>query len=167
MTMDRDYDVATVVRFAPGEVDVPAEEVRDETFRWIVDETEFGSANEIRIERLKFNTGASGAAATMLLSLLSGAAGRVTEKAVDFIVGRFREQGIRVEILDHDLDVDGLRARAAQAFDLRRSELSLVEARGSGRRHAAVFEDRDGRFYGVRIEGGGVVTIQRLREGDW
>jgi hypothetical protein len=60
-----------------------------------------------------------------------------------------------------------MRFAVARAFDVRPSDLSLVEQRSSERHDAAVFEDRAGRFYGVRTESSGALTIRRLKEGDW
>lgn len=162
---DPDYEVASLARFAAGG-DVPAEDLREDTLRWLIGEG-FAAHNEIAFERRYANVGASGAEVAIVLSLLGGAVSGLTQEAVRFIAGRLSDRTENlVPLAEHLDDLDQLRYAVSRAFEVRPSELRLVEQRGSHRHHAAVFEDRAGRFYGARVEAS-TVTIRRLQPGEW
>lgn len=163
---DPDYEVATVARFAAGG-SVPVEALHAEIMRWLLDDAGFTAHNQITFQRRHSNIGASGAEVVILLTLLGGIASGLTQEAVHYIGARLRERTEHLDPLPSlTNDVDGMRYAVSRAFDVRPSDLNLVEGRARPDRHAAVFEDRAGRFYGVRIESD-ALTIRRLQPGDW
>jgi hypothetical protein len=165
---DPDYEIASVVSFGAGG-DVEAEEVGQDALRWLLDEARYANFTDLEIRRRRVEKGASGADVQIVLSLLGGVADALTltQEALSFIRRRLSERPGRLTSREDRLaDLDWMRTAASRAFDIRPSDLQLVEQRASERHHAAVFEDRAGRFYGVRVEAG-AHTIRRLKPGDW
>lgn len=166
LSADPDYDVAMVARFSASG-DVPVESLREEIMRWLLDEADFTAHSEIAFRRRHINAGASGAEAEIVVGLLGGAAGGVsgilTQQALGFIRARLAGRTKHLEAMEMWLrDLEGMRFAVARAFDIRPSDLRLVEERASERLHDAVFEDLADRLYGVRIDELGLM-IRRLQ----
>jgi hypothetical protein len=169
-----DYEVATVLRLA-ARGDVQAEEIEDEVLRWLAQELGPDARSEYAVERERIRHAAGDEVfveVAILVSVIGGAASGIaqalTERAADHIQGRLPADPGQIEPVEGALqDLDSRRFAVARAFDIRPSDLSLVEQRSSDRHYAAIFEHRSGRFYGVRSDAQGAVTIRRLQPGDW
>lgn len=139
--------------------------------RWLVLEREFGGDRESDVRRRRFEIGASGAEAMLVVSLaggaLGGVAGALTQEVVAYVRDRLARRLEHLESFDDRLsDVDDMRRAVAHAFHVRASDFSLVEARAKDTQHAAVFEDTAGRAHGVRVASTGL-TIRRLRRDEY
>ncbi len=151
--VDPTFKKALMARVAVGE-DVPLEELRPALMSWLQEEG-FSGWSEVEIRRRHIAAGATGVEATILISLLTGATGGVasvlTQKAWNFVAERLRARAINLEPLPGAAaDIDDMAHAVASAWELRRSDLSLVRSDTDGDEKAATFEDRQGERYNVR-----------------
>lgn len=160
------YDEALVLDVGvSGSLDLGG--IDSDVTRWLFQDAGYQGWSLVDTQHHAANVGASGAALTLIVTLLGEAAAsvgleRLLDYCVDVISRRAGASQPAPPLAHRFQDVDGMKHAVAEAFDRRMSELTLLERRDNDVRSAAVFEDRDGVRYGVKIWDNGALQIKRL-----